>query len=175
MSHSKQIYSNYVPMGQGRRGEKRCACSVQCTKHSHQTSQIMILITNINESNLQIQEPTSQLLGRICSAAAAAEQSERDMHRTYTEGKVFYFCCFSAEISNGKFLIQTKRSRSNPINLKGTKPTAFTSQYQVGKHKNLCFRNRMWINSHQVSPLQNLKKKKMSDYQSTVSASKTHH
>lgn len=65
----------------------------------------MILITNINESNLQIQEPTSQLLGRICSAAAAAEQSERDMHRTYTEWKVFYFCCFSAEISNGKFLI----------------------------------------------------------------------
>lgn len=47
----------------------------------------MILITNINESNLQVQEPTPQLLGRICSAAAAAaaEQSERDTHRTYRE------------------------------------------------------------------------------------------
>ena len=46
----------------------------------------MILITNINESNLQVQEPTPQLLGRICSAAAAAaEQSERETHRTYRE------------------------------------------------------------------------------------------
>ena len=55
----------------------------------------MILITNINESNLQVQEPTPQLLGRICSAAAAAaEQSERETHRTYREWMVFYFVAF---------------------------------------------------------------------------------
>lgn len=36
----------------------------------------MVLITNINKSNLQVQEPTPQVLGRICSAAVAAEQRE---------------------------------------------------------------------------------------------------
>lgn len=51
----------------------------------HQTSWIMVLITIVNESNLQVQEPAAQVLGRISSVATTTGQSGRHMHGMYTE------------------------------------------------------------------------------------------
>ena len=53
--------------------EKGGCATVGCTKLSHQTSWIMVLITTIDESELQVWEPTAQVLDRIYSVGTTAE------------------------------------------------------------------------------------------------------